>query len=158
MPELSTNDPVAPSPAATLLLEASELVEQAYRRASGASRVDGNAVRILKDGAANYAAWFAAIRQPDLDANPRKRRTQRMPSAIMFTRDGYDVVACSRDGAKSYETRRPPRGGRDGGGPALKRCYSSFEHIDHRVDRSRVASGLLKLKESLAAFRCVEYR
>ena len=62
MPELSRNDPVAPSPAATLLLEASELVEQAYRRASGASRVDGNAVRILKDGAANYAAWFAAIR------------------------------------------------------------------------------------------------
>jgi cardiolipin synthase len=62
MPELSTNGPVAPSPAATLLLEASELVEQAYRRASGASRVDGNAVRILKDGAANFAAWFAAIR------------------------------------------------------------------------------------------------
>ena len=62
MPELSTTDPVAPSPATTLLLEASELVEQAYRRASGASRVDGNAVRILKDGAANYAAWFAAIR------------------------------------------------------------------------------------------------
>jgi cardiolipin synthase len=52
---------VAPSPATTLLLEASELVELSYRRASGAPRVEGNAVRILKDGAANYAAWFAAI-------------------------------------------------------------------------------------------------
>ena len=77
MPELSTNGPVAPSPAATLLLEASELVEQAYRRASGASRVDGNAVRILKDGAANYAAWFAAIRAA------RKRSSSKTTSSRM---------------------------------------------------------------------------
>ena len=62
MLELLTNEPLAPSPDATLPLEASELVEQAYRRASGAPLVEGNAVRILKDGAANYAAWFAAIR------------------------------------------------------------------------------------------------
>jgi cardiolipin synthase len=62
MPELPTNEPVTPLPDATLLLEASELVEQAYRRASGAPLVEGNAVRILKDGAANYTAWFAAIR------------------------------------------------------------------------------------------------
>src|SRR5664279_54794 len=54
--------PVPPSPDAAPLLEASELVEQAYRRASGAPLVKGNAVRILKDGAANYTAWFAAIR------------------------------------------------------------------------------------------------
>src|SRR5664279_3001812 len=54
--------PVPPSPDAAPLLEASELVEQAYTRASGAPRVEGNAVRLLKDGAANYAAWFAAIR------------------------------------------------------------------------------------------------
>ena len=53
---------VPPSPDAALLLEASELVEQAYRRASGAPLVKGNSVRILKDGAANYTAWFAAIR------------------------------------------------------------------------------------------------
>lgn len=52
---------VAPSPATTLLLQASELVDLSYCRASGAPRVEGNAVRILKDGAANYAAWFAAI-------------------------------------------------------------------------------------------------
>ena len=56
------DQPVAPSPEAALLLQASELVEQAYRRASGAPLVKGNAVRILKDGAANYTAWFAAIR------------------------------------------------------------------------------------------------
>jgi cardiolipin synthase len=56
------DQPVAPSQEAALLLEASELVEQAYRRASGAPLVKGNAVRILKDGAANYTAWFAAIR------------------------------------------------------------------------------------------------
>ena len=62
MPERPTNEPVAPSPDAALLLEASELVEQAYTRASGAPLVEGNAVRILKDGAANFAAWFAAIR------------------------------------------------------------------------------------------------
>jgi cardiolipin synthase len=62
MPKLSTNQAVAPPPDATLLLEASEVVERSYRRASGAPLVAGNAVRILKDGAANYAAWFAAIR------------------------------------------------------------------------------------------------
>ena len=62
MPEPPTNEPVVPSPDASLLLAASELVEQAYTRASGAPRVEGNSVRILKDGAANFAAWFAAIR------------------------------------------------------------------------------------------------
>jgi len=56
------DQPDAPSPEAALLLQASELVEQAYRRASGAPLVKGNAVRILKDGAANYTAWFATIR------------------------------------------------------------------------------------------------
>jgi len=62
MAEPLTTKPVAPSPDANLPLEASELLEQAYTRASGAPRVEGNAVRILKDGAANFAAWFAAIR------------------------------------------------------------------------------------------------
>ena len=62
MPEPTTNGPLPPSPDAAALLEASELVERAYARASGAPLVEGNAVRILKDGAANYAAWFAAIR------------------------------------------------------------------------------------------------
>ena len=61
MPEFPTKEPVTASPDATLLLAASELVEQAHRRASGAPLVKGNAVRILKDGAANYTAWFAAI-------------------------------------------------------------------------------------------------
>jgi cardiolipin synthase len=62
MAEPKSNDPVASLPDADLLLAASELVERAYTRASGAPRVEGNAVRILKDGAANFAAWFAAIR------------------------------------------------------------------------------------------------
>jgi cardiolipin synthase len=61
MPEHPSNETVA-LPAETPLLEASDLIEQAYRRASGAPLVEGNAVRILKDGAANYAAWFVAIR------------------------------------------------------------------------------------------------
>lgn len=56
---------VAPPPALpipTSLLAASELVEQAFTRASGAPLVKGNSVRVLKDGAANYSAWFASIR------------------------------------------------------------------------------------------------
>ena len=52
----------APPPAAPSFLTASELVEQAFTRASGAPLVEGNAVRLLKDGVANYTAWFAAIR------------------------------------------------------------------------------------------------
>jgi cardiolipin synthase len=52
----------ASTPTDPSLLAASELVEQAFTRASGAPLVEGNAVCLLKDGAANYAAWFAAIR------------------------------------------------------------------------------------------------
>ncbi len=62
MPEPTTPGPLPPSSDAAALLGASEQVEQAYTRASGAPLVEGNAVRVLKDGAANYAAWFAAIR------------------------------------------------------------------------------------------------
>ncbi|HEY4185174.1 MAG TPA: phospholipase D-like domain-containing protein [Polyangia bacterium] len=43
-------------------LATSELVEQGFNRASGAPLVKGNAVRVLKDGAENYPAWFAAMR------------------------------------------------------------------------------------------------
>jgi cardiolipin synthase len=35
--------------------------DQAFSRAAGAPLVDGNAVRLLKDGAENYPAWLAAI-------------------------------------------------------------------------------------------------
>ncbi|HZL19157.1 MAG TPA: phospholipase D-like domain-containing protein [Polyangia bacterium] len=45
----------------TSLLATSALVEQAFTRASGAPLVKGNAVRLLKDGEANYAAWVEAI-------------------------------------------------------------------------------------------------
>jgi cardiolipin synthase len=61
MPEHPSNETVSLPPEAPLL-EASDLIEQAYRRASGAPLVEGKAVRILKDGAANFAAWFVAIR------------------------------------------------------------------------------------------------
>ncbi|MFN7979342.1 MAG: phospholipase D-like domain-containing protein [Vicinamibacterales bacterium] len=35
--------------------------DQAFARAAGAPLVDGNAVRVLRDGAANYPAWLDAI-------------------------------------------------------------------------------------------------
>ncbi|MFA6231801.1 MAG: phospholipase D-like domain-containing protein [Rhodanobacter sp.] len=38
------------------------LAEQAFSRAAGAPLVNGNAVELLIDAAANYAAWLAAIR------------------------------------------------------------------------------------------------
>lgn len=62
MSESTSNNPFVPSSATPSPPGASALVEQAYTRASGAPLVGGNAVRVLKDGAANYAAWFAAIR------------------------------------------------------------------------------------------------
>ncbi|MEZ5290680.1 MAG: phospholipase D-like domain-containing protein [Vicinamibacterales bacterium] len=37
------------------------VADQALSRAAGAPLVDGNAVRILRDGAENYPAWLAAI-------------------------------------------------------------------------------------------------
>ena len=37
------------------------IADQAFSRAAGAPLVQGNAVRILKDGAENYPAWLAAI-------------------------------------------------------------------------------------------------
>jgi len=38
------------------------LAEQAFSRAAGAPLINGNAVELLIDAAANYAAWLAAIR------------------------------------------------------------------------------------------------
>ena len=35
--------------------------DQAFSRAAGAPLVEGNAVRLLKDGTENYPAWLAAI-------------------------------------------------------------------------------------------------
>ena len=37
------------------------LTEQAFDRAAGAPLVEGNAVRLLKDGPENYPAWLAAL-------------------------------------------------------------------------------------------------
>ena len=42
--------------------EVRALAEQAFARAAGAPLVAGNHVRLLKDAAANYPAWLAAIR------------------------------------------------------------------------------------------------
>lgn len=38
-----------------------ELPDRAFDRATGSSRIEGNAVRILRDAAENYPAWLAAI-------------------------------------------------------------------------------------------------
>ena len=35
--------------------------DHALSRAAGAPLIDGNAVRLLRDGAENYPAWLAAI-------------------------------------------------------------------------------------------------
>ena len=46
--------------AATAVSERS-LIDQAFTRASGAERTEGNRVRLLRDAAENYPAWLAAI-------------------------------------------------------------------------------------------------
>lgn len=46
--------------AATAVSERS-LIDQAFTRASGAERTEGNRVRLLRDAAENYPAWQAAI-------------------------------------------------------------------------------------------------
>src|SRR5580692_12810201 len=38
-----------------------DLLDQAFTRAAGASRVAGNSVRLLRDGAENYPEWLRAI-------------------------------------------------------------------------------------------------
>src|ERR1051326_5954034 len=37
------------------------LTDEAFTRAAGASRVEGNRVRLLKDSTENYPAWISAI-------------------------------------------------------------------------------------------------
>ena len=37
------------------------LIDQAFTRAVGAERIEGNRVRLLRDGAENYPAWHEAI-------------------------------------------------------------------------------------------------
>ena len=45
------------------------LIDQAFTRATGAERIEGNRVRLLRDAAENYPAWLDAIAaahgQPD---------------------------------------------------------------------------------------------
>lgn len=55
-PTSTASDPTDP------LVHARSLAEHAFSRASGAPLVGGNAVRLLLDGAENYAAWRDAIR------------------------------------------------------------------------------------------------
>jgi cardiolipin synthase len=47
----------------TTSMTASELslIDQAFTRASGAERIEGNRVRLLRDAAENYPAWLEAI-------------------------------------------------------------------------------------------------
>src|SRR5688572_13028480 len=55
--------PTATIPASARPLPASarSLIDQAFTRASGAERVEGNRVRLLRDAAENYPAWLDAI-------------------------------------------------------------------------------------------------
>src|SRR5262245_485968 len=45
-----------------LLPQVRELASQAFSRAAGAPLIDGNEVRLLRNGSENYPAWFSAIR------------------------------------------------------------------------------------------------
>ena len=54
--------PDTPPPRGPAELATSELVEQAFNRASGAPLVRGNTCRVLKDAGENFPAWFAAMR------------------------------------------------------------------------------------------------
>ncbi len=55
-PTDNVSDPNGP------LLSARSLAELAFSRAAGAPLIGGNALRLLRDGAGNYAAWRDAIR------------------------------------------------------------------------------------------------
>ena len=50
--------PGALSDTARSLATVRVMADQAFSRAAGAPLVQGNAVRILKDGAENYPAWL----------------------------------------------------------------------------------------------------
>jgi cardiolipin synthase A/B len=67
MPDSDPSTLVAPDAESRRAM--SDLVEQAFTRASGAPLVKGNAVRLLKDGAGNYPAWVAAIRSAQKTVN-----------------------------------------------------------------------------------------
>ena len=43
-----------------------ELYDRAFTRAAGSPRIEGNAVRLLRDAAENYPAWLSAIRSATL--------------------------------------------------------------------------------------------
>jgi cardiolipin synthase len=50
------------APAAPADISLLELYERAFTRAAGSPRIEGNAVRLLRDARENYPAWLAAIR------------------------------------------------------------------------------------------------
>lgn len=41
--------------------EEQSLIDQAFSRAAGARRIEGNSVRLLRDAVENYPAWLDAI-------------------------------------------------------------------------------------------------
>ena len=47
--------------ATTISASEQSLIDQAFTRASGAERIEGNRVRLLRDAAENYPAWLDAI-------------------------------------------------------------------------------------------------
>ncbi len=61
LPALNPSTATASEPAGSLI-SARSLAELAFSRAAGAPLVGGNSLRLLLDGAENYAAWHTAIR------------------------------------------------------------------------------------------------
>src|SRR5690348_7781847 len=48
-------------PNTDLAVPARVLADQAFSRAAGAPLIEGNSIRLLRDGAENYPAWLRAI-------------------------------------------------------------------------------------------------
>jgi cardiolipin synthase len=46
---------------ASIAVSERSLIDQAFTRASGAERIEGNRVRLLRDADENYPAWLDAI-------------------------------------------------------------------------------------------------
>ena len=93
-PGNETNKATSEEPEASAPWGTSDLVQQAFTRAAGAPLIEGNAVRLLKDGVANYPAWFAAIRAA--------RRTVYFENYIIEDDDvGRELAAALSDRASA---------------------------------------------------------
>ena len=118
--------------------EGSQLVQQAFTRAAGAPLVDGNAVRLLKDGAENYPAWMAAIHAA--------RRTIYFENYIINDDDvGQQLAAALSERARAGVKVRVVRDWLGSLGGASRRFWKGLEDAGaelRRFNAPRVASPL----------------